>query len=146
MRDTRSAKVLVQMFRVLLNLCKINTNSDTDKAHMDEHGKPQVEMHWAWELQGNLRKMMALLQEREIVELETCPMMEQLRIRYRGRLETHPIIAFLQEIQTVFERIERLITALSASKRALMQRHFLSLCEEAAILANNMLGWMKSAK
>ncbi|KAI3699061.1 hypothetical protein L2E82_43065 [Cichorium intybus] len=56
MRDTRSAKVLVQMFRVLLNLCKINTNSDTDKAHMDEHGKPQVEMHWAWELQGNLGK------------------------------------------------------------------------------------------
>ncbi|KAI3674372.1 hypothetical protein L2E82_52365 [Cichorium intybus] len=112
------------------------------EAYMDEHGKPQVEMHWAWELQWNLRKMIALLRQRKIVELETCGMMARIRLRYIGRLETRPIIELLHEIHTLFMRIERLITPLSASKRAVIQPHFLSLCEEAAILTNNMLGWV----
>ncbi|KAI3699749.1 hypothetical protein L2E82_44248 [Cichorium intybus] len=54
MRDMASARVFVEHLGLLLKQCKANIISDTNKAFMDEHGKPLVEMYWAWELQRNL--------------------------------------------------------------------------------------------
>nr|KAJ0216809.1 hypothetical protein LSAT_V11C300126890 [Lactuca sativa] len=146
MRDIALAQVFVRHLRILVKECKANTDSETDKAHMDEHGKPQVWMMlWAWQLQCNLRKMMAMLQRRVIVELENCRMMASLRRRYkimqRG-LETHPIVTWLEDMRALFERIQRLISQLSASKSDVLQPIFLSLCLDAVILTDNMLGWI----
>ncbi|KAL7611452.1 hypothetical protein Lser_V15G12052 [Lactuca serriola] len=145
MWDMASAQVLVKQLRVLLKECRANTNSDTNNAHMHEHGKSQVGKHCAWALQLNLREMMPLIQHTEIVAaLETCLMMPWIRQKYIQRSETPPIIAWLEEMCAVFERIERLITQLSASKRVVLQPVFLSLCEDATILTNNMLGWIRT--
>ncbi|CAH1413851.1 unnamed protein product [Lactuca virosa] len=144
MGDIALAHEFVRHLRTLVKECKANSDSETDKAHMDEHGKPQVWMMlWAWELQYKLRKMMAMLQQRVIVELENCRMMASLRRRYnimeRG-LETHPIVTWLEDMRALFERIQRLISQLSASKRDVLRPIFLSLCQDAVILTNNMLG------
>ncbi|KAL7611446.1 hypothetical protein Lser_V15G12051 [Lactuca serriola] len=146
MGDIALAQVFVRHLRILVKECKANTDSETDKAHMDEHGKPQVWMMLrAWQLQCNLRKMMAMLQRRVIVELENCRMMASLRRRYkimqRG-LETHPIVTWLEDMRALFERIQRLISQLSASKSDVLQPIFLSLCLDAVILTDNMLGWI----
>ncbi|CAH1413843.1 unnamed protein product [Lactuca virosa] len=146
MGDIALAHVFVRHLRILVKECKANTDIETDMAHMDEHGKPQVWMMlWAWELQYKLRKMMAMLQQRVIVELENCRMMASLRRRYnimqRG-LETHPIVTWLEDMRALFERIQRLISRLSASKSDVLRPIFLSLCQDAVILTNNMLGWI----
>ncbi|KAL4564191.1 hypothetical protein LXL04_028247 [Taraxacum kok-saghyz] len=146
MGDIILAERFVDHLRRMLEQLKVNTNSEIDKAQMDEHGKPQVETHWAWELQCNLGKILAVLEHRKIVEIENSRMMAALKVKYFQRLQTHPnpMIAWLQEVRELFERIERLITQLSASKRVMLQPIFLSYCEDAAILTNNMLGWMKN--
>ncbi|CAH1413841.1 unnamed protein product [Lactuca virosa] len=86
MWDMASAQVLVKQLRVLLKECKANTNSDTNKAHMHEHGKSQVGKHYAWTLQLNLGEMMPLIQHAEIVAaLETCLMMPVGLIERRSK-------------------------------------------------------------
>ncbi|CAI9276244.1 unnamed protein product [Lactuca saligna] len=141
MGDIRSAQVFVVDFTRLLRQCKVNTKRDKD-TRIDE---PQVEMFWAGELQWNFWRLMELLQDGKIVKLETCHMMSRIRVRYSngGRLDiTCPMTAWMKEMRELFERVERLITKMSASKRAVLQPIFLSVCQDAAIVMDNMCEWI----
>ncbi|KAI3503363.1 hypothetical protein L1887_31803 [Cichorium endivia] len=139
MRDMASARVFVEHLGLLLKQCKANIISDTNKAFMDEHGKPLVEMYWAWELQRNLGVIIAVVLERKIV-LKGSFMMARINNKYLPRSKTPPLIAWLQDMRSSFWHIERLINyQLSASKRAVMLPIFLSMCQDAAILTNRLL-------
>ncbi|XP_042756439.1 putative FBD-associated F-box protein At5g56820 [Lactuca sativa] len=152
MEDMASAQVFVKQLGILVKECKENRNSDIDKARMDVHSKPYVEMHWAWELQWNLGTLMAVFRHEKInAKVDNFLMMAQIKQKYTNMhgctaCMIHPIITWLHEMRALFDRIEELITQLSASKRAVMLPFFLSLCEDAAMLTINMLGWIKTIK
>ncbi|XP_042756181.1 putative F-box/FBD/LRR-repeat protein At4g13965 isoform X2 [Lactuca sativa] len=134
MGDMASAQIFVKNLRLFLKECKANTNN---KAQMDEHGKPQVEKPWAWEFQLNLGEMMALIKQSKSVALETCLIMAKFRPSSSERLQ---IIEWLQEMRSLFQCIEGLMTP----KKDVMQPIFSRLCEDATILTNSILGWMKT--
>ncbi|KAI3699752.1 hypothetical protein L2E82_44253 [Cichorium intybus] len=145
MRDMASARVFVEDLGLLLKECKANIISETNKAFMDEHGKPLVEMHWACELQWiDLKVIMAVIHEKQIEALETLFMMGCIYHKYPPKSETHPLIAWLRDMRSVFWHIAQFINQLSASKRAEMLQMFLSMCQDAVILTNTMIGWMKT--
>ncbi|KAI3502779.1 hypothetical protein L1887_31086 [Cichorium endivia] len=131
-RDMASAQLFVKNLGLFLKECKANKNSNMKE--------PQVKKHWAWELQMNLWEMMARIKQSKSVAFETCLIMEKFRPSSSEALQ---IIAWLQETRSLFQCIEKLMTQLSTSKRAVMQPKFSSLCQDAAILTYNILGWMK---
>ncbi|CAH1419412.1 unnamed protein product [Lactuca virosa] len=134
----KSALVFVIHLGQWLKQCKANTNN---KAQMDENGKPQVKKHCARELQLNLGEMMALIKQSKSVAFETCLMMAKFKSCSSEILQ---IIEWLREMRSLFQCIEGLMTQLSASKKDVMQPIFSRLCEDATILTNNILGWMKT--
>ncbi|KAL7610629.1 hypothetical protein Lser_V15G12154 [Lactuca serriola] len=140
MGDMASAQLFVKHLGLWLKQCKANTNN---KAQMDEHGKPQVKKHWVRELQLNIGEMVALINQSKSVAFETCLIMAH---SMSSCVETSEIIEWLQERRSLFQCIEELMTQLSASERAVMQPNYSRLCEDAAILTNNILGWMKIIK
>ncbi|CAI9276337.1 unnamed protein product [Lactuca saligna] len=143
MGDMASAQLFVKHLGLWLKQCKANRNSNTNKAQMDEHGKSQVKKHWVRELQLNIGEMVALIKQSKSVAFETCLMMAH---SMSSCVETSEIIEWLQERRSLFQCIEELMTQLSASERAVMQPNYSRLCEDAAILTNNILGWMKIIK
>ncbi|KAI3699750.1 hypothetical protein L2E82_44250 [Cichorium intybus] len=144
MNDMASARVFVKDLGMLLKECKANIISDTNKAFLDDHGKSLVEMHWAQELQWNLKVIMAVIHEKQIEALESCFMMGNIYQKYPPKSETHPLIAWLRDMRSVFWHIARFVNQMSASKRVVMLQIFLSMCQEAVILTNTMIGWMKT--
>ncbi|KAL4569134.1 hypothetical protein LXL04_024765 [Taraxacum kok-saghyz] len=148
MVDMVHAHVFVKHLGMLRKQYKKNTNNDIIKAHLDEQGKPEVK-EWERELQLNLGEMMALIEQSKVVASEICLMRTQC-MKYRratseiiGILE---IIAWLQEICSLFQCIEGLMAQLSASKRDVMHPNYFRLCEDGANFTNNILEMMKNRK
>ncbi|CAH1413826.1 unnamed protein product [Lactuca virosa] len=152
MENMASAQVFVKHLGILLEECKQNRNSEDYKAQRDVHSKPYVEMHWAWTLQWNLGAIMGVFKHKKIkAKLDNFLMMAQITKKYINKRdctksENHPIIGWLHDMRGLFQRTGDLITQLSASKRAVMLPIFLSLCEDAAILTINILGWINTLK
>ncbi|KAL4569128.1 hypothetical protein LXL04_024759 [Taraxacum kok-saghyz] len=148
MVDMVHAHVFVKHLGMLLKQYKKNTN-DIIKAHLDEHGKPEVKKQWERELQLNLGEMMALIEKSKFVASEICLMWTQC-MSYRratlGIIGTLEIIAWLQEIRSLFQCIEGLMAQLSASKRDVMYPNYFRLCEDGANFTNNILERMKTRK
>ncbi|CAH1415156.1 unnamed protein product [Lactuca virosa] len=95
------------------------------KRKMNDHGKVQVKkqkVQSAFEKQWHFGKMMTQIKKGKSEGLLT-----KLPTSDTGRL-----ISLLQQI-------DRLVTELSASKRPVLQETFSIVCEEAAVVTNNML-------
>ncbi|KAL7609871.1 hypothetical protein Lser_V15G12072 [Lactuca serriola] len=152
MENMASAQVFVKHLGILLEEVKQNRNSDDYKAQRDVHSKPYVEMHWAWTLQWNLGAIMGVFKHKKIkAKLDNFLMMAQITKKYINRRDctksmNHPIHGWLDEMRGLFQHTQNLITQLSASKKAVMLPIFLSLCEDAAILTVNILGWINTIK
>ena len=149
MWDMVEAHIFVKHLGRLLKQYKKNTNNDIIKAHLDEHGKPEVKKEWERELQLNLGEMMALIEQSKVVASEICLMRTQCMKYRRATSEiigTLEIIAWLQEIRSLFQCIEGLMAQLSASKRDVMHPNYFRLCEDGANFTNNILERMKTRK
>ncbi|XP_023760102.1 putative F-box/FBD/LRR-repeat protein At4g13965 [Lactuca sativa] len=152
MENMASAQVFVKHLGILLEEVKQNRNSEDYQAQRDVHSKPYVEMHWAWKLQWNLGAIMGVFKHKKMkAKLDNYLMMAQITKKYINRRDctksmNHPILGWLHEMRGLFQHTGRLITHLSASKKAVLLPFFLSLCEDATILTINILGWINTIK